>query len=199
DGLCRDEKPAFNGCPLESRFQCSNGQCVKDKLECIGVSMCSNPATPYRCMDSNCVEDPKNCPDMLRLYSSNYQSISFNTLTPLDVKFSYDKFNRVIGRVFLPGNGVHLTIPNTIYTKLWVKGADDTSLMDLKYNRTLISLYNISNAIPSSEGNLTFENSVLSSIIMIGIKNANTTLKRPGTLFLEHNFLSRKQFYTYDY
>jgi len=207
DGLCRDSKPDYNGCSLEKPFQCTNGQCVKNMLECIGVSMCDDPATPYRCMDSSCVENASSCPDMLRIYGAKYQSISFNTLTPLDMKFSYDQSNRVIGRVFIPGNAVQLMNHNnsttinatTIYSKLKIDGYAHSTIRKLEYNRTMFSLYNISNAIPSSEGNLTFENSVLSSIISIDIVNAEKKLKRPATLFLEHNFLSKKQFYTYDY
>ena len=198
DGLCREKKPNYDGCSLDKPFLCTNGQCVNNKLECIGISRCDQPETPFRCMDGTCVNDKNLCPGMYRSYGANYQSISFNTLTPLDVKFSYDNNNHVIGRLFIPGNSVKLN--NTIYTKVLVGHAYHSVLQNVKYNHTLYNMFNVSNGIPASEGNLTFENSVMSSVFTISIDDGiNTTLTKPATIFLEHNFYSKRQFKTSDY
>lgn len=73
DGLCHDTGCTdvnYHGC-LVGQYQCSNGMCVKDKYECIGYSMCSDPAYPYRCITGACQSSPDECPTMDRLGEVN--------------------------------------------------------------------------------------------------------------------------------
>ena len=202
DGLCRKECPPYNGCGLAAPFQCTNGLCVNNHLECIGLSMCENFSNPYRCIDGSCVSDPSKCPDIKRLNGILKQTVSVSSLSNIDINFAYDRYYRNIGRLYIPANSLRtFSINPTNYTTISFEEIPHSLLYQsfVNYNNTDSLLYDYSNGIIGSDGVLDFENSVYSTIVKISGNKINENFTYPGLIYLDNTYLSKGQFKTSDY
>lgn len=201
DGICRKECPQYNGCGLASPFQCSNGMCVKNLLECVGYSMCQDPGTVFRCIDGTCMDDASKCSNIKRLNSPPKISISISKLSGVKAPIVYDKLRRNIASILIPGNSIQFNTTNLTFTNLHIDEVPHSTLYSsfINYNNSDVSIFNISNGIPASGGILDFENSVLSPIIQISGDNLNDQFVHKGILNIEHNYYLGKKFIASDY
>ena len=193
DGICRNDcsEVKYLGCNV-NEYHCSNGMCVKDILECIGYSMCDNIYSPFRCMDgSTCVNDINNCENIYRqgrIYPINY---SFNIYNSIDIDFIFDLNNKIIGNLHFDGNSLKLKDSNDInYGILKITQISDNFIKNNEnlYNTSSSFMFNISNAIPHSDGRLTYENSILSAIFNLSSESIQNDFNLPGLLTIKHNY-----------
>ena len=187
DGLCRLHCPSYNGCSL-NQFQCTNGMCVESELECIGYSMCPDPASPYRCIDNKCVSNPSTCADIKRLHSIEPVTSSFTVHDSFSLSFSFDSASKPVGSLSIPSNSIKHRSASKTQGSIHITGIAHSLLysQDL-YNNTVEFLHNVSNGIVSSDGVLSFENAVLSPVVNIHSSSIESTLNINAILHLEHN------------
>jgi hypothetical protein len=198
DGLCRKTCPQFNGCSITKPYQCSNGQCVKNKLDCIGQSLCEDINAPFRCIDGTCVSDTSKCPLIKRLSMVDTFAISASKLNTIEADFAFDAYKRPIGKVTIPANTLYSQKEQ--YLKIEVTQVAHSYLArNVTYNNTDILLFDVANGIPASQGILTFENSVLSTILHIEASSPEFTFQHPARLMLEHNYYNGGKFLPSDY
>jgi hypothetical protein len=204
DGLCRKECPSYNGCGLATPFQCTNGMCVKNPLECVGYSMCPRNS-PFRCMDGNCVAEPNSCPPIKRLSSVSKMTVSVSKFNEVNLQFAFDRNRRSIAKLYIPGNSINITSTNSTevknYTNIYIDEIPHSSLYNVfvEYNNSDALTYNVSNALPASDGVLGFENSVLSPIFKISGDSIDEKLAHLSTIQIEHNYYLQNKFLTSDY
>lgn len=206
DGLCRKECPSYNGCGLAAPFQCTNGMCVKNLLECVGYSMCPKNS-PFRCMDGNCVADFNSCIPLKRLNSVSKMTVSVSKFNELNLEFAFDRNRRPIAKLYIPGNSINIISNNSTearnmnYTNLYIDEIPHSSLYNVfvNYNNSDALTYNVSNALPASDGVLGFENSVLSPIFEISGDLIDEKLQHLSTIQIEHNYYLQNKFMTSDY
>ena len=197
DGLCHKDcsEVAFHGCEV-NKYQCSNGQCLDDKYDCIGHSMCPDPAFPFRCMTGECKSDPEECELIERLGNVKNLTYSFNKLNRIKFNFAFDANGHDIGSIEIPGNALKL---EGKYSKIYVEEVSSSLLLDTNlYNNSVEFLFNVSNSIFGSEGVLNFENSVMSPVFKFYTKN-NIEFKFSGKIDIAHNEYESSSFYYYDY
>jgi len=187
DGLCRIECPEFNGCNLNNPYQCSNGRCVKNQLECLGYSMC--PEKQYRCINGECKKDPNECDDIKRLYSPINQIITISKYDIFQNDLVFDKYQRAIVNMFVPANSFIIN-SNTPYNSIEIKQVPHSFLkkeLNYTYTQSDTFLFRIANAIKDSDGDLNFENSVVSPVLNITCTGCEENFLNPGLLKIEHN------------
>jgi len=63
---------------------------LEDKYDCIGHSMCPDPAFPFRCITGECKSDPEDCEVIERLGSVKNLTYSFNKLNKIEFNFAFD-------------------------------------------------------------------------------------------------------------
>jgi len=198
DGLCHKDcsEVAFHGCDV-NKYQCSNGQCLDDKYDCIGHSMCPDPTFPFRCMSGQCKSDPEECELVERLGTVKNLTYSFNKLNKIAINFAFDNNGHNVGRIEIPGNGLKL---NVNYSNLKIEEVSSSMLTDLDlYNNSAEFLFNVSNSISGSEGVLNFENSVMSPVFKFYSKNKDISFKFAGKIDIAHNEYESTSLYYYDY
>jgi len=198
DGLCHKDcsEVAFHGCDV-NKYQCSNGQCLDDKYDCIGHSMCPDPTFPFRCMSGQCKSDPEECELVERLGIVKNLTYSFNKLNKIAINFAFDNNGHNVGRIEIPGNGLKL---NANYSNLKIEEVSSSMLNDLDlYNNSAEFLFNVSNSISGSEGVLNFENSVMSPVFKFYSKNKDISFKFAGKIDIAHNEYESTSLYYYDY
>jgi len=59
------------GCPLETPFKCSNGECINLEETSCPVNTCPKDK-PYKCLDGLCVETNSFCPSMINVPKENH-------------------------------------------------------------------------------------------------------------------------------
>jgi hypothetical protein len=195
DGICRKNCHEFNGCPPENPYQCFNGRCVKNHVECMGYSMCQNGY--FRCFNGECQKNPDDCEDIKRLYSPIKHSLTYNTLNRLESDLVLDKNKRSIVSLYLPANSVlsksnnnsNPTINYNTNMEIKVEEVKQSYLRKLDYNYDQLANFTfiLAKTIKDSDGDLNFENSVLSAIVNITCPDCSEKLRHPGILRLEHN------------
>ena len=198
DGLCHKDcsEVAFHGCEV-GKYQCSNGQCLDDKYDCIGHSMCPDPAYPFRCMTGECKSEPGECELIERLGNVKNLTYSFNKLNKINFNFAFNVYGHSVGRIELPANSLKL---NNDFSKLYLEEVSSSLLTDSSlYNNSAEFLFNVSNSISGSEGVLNFENSVMSPVFKFYSKNNDINFKFPGKIDIAHNEYISSSFYPYDY
>ena len=198
DGLCHEDcsEVLFNGCEV-GKYQCTNGQCVNDKYDCIGHSMCYNEGTPFRCINGDCKSSPEECELIQRLGSVKNITYSFNKYNKIDFSFAYDTNRRPIAKIQIPGSGLKF---DGNYSKLYIREIASSILYKSEfYNNTAEFLYNISNSIYGSEGVLNFENSVMSPIFKFDSFDRTMIFKINATINIEHNEYEASGLNYYDY
>ena len=198
DGLCHKDcsEVAFHGCEV-NKYQCSNGQCLEDKYDCIGHSMCPDPAFPFRCITGECKSDPEDCEVIERLGSVKNLTYSFNKLNKIGFDFAFDYNGHKIGSIEIPSNGLNL---EGNYSNIVLEEVSSSMLYDNElYNNSAEFLFNVSNSISGSDGVLNFENSVMSPVFKFYPKNNDITFKFPGKIKIAHNEYESSAFYYYDY
>jgi hypothetical protein len=187
DGLCRKTCPNFNGCDSEKPYQCSNGRCVANKLECLGFSMC--PENEYRCINGECKKDPNDCDDIKKLYSPIEQSITISKFDKLQADLVFDILRKPIVSLYIPANSLNVK-GDLDYSSIEIKPVAHSYLRSLSYsyNQTDTFLFRIANAIKDSDGELNFDNSVVSPIINITCSGCENQFLNPALLKIEHNY-----------
>jgi hypothetical protein len=189
DGICRKNCQGFNGCPLENPYQCFNGRCVKNQIECMGYSMCQNGY--YRCFNGECQKNPEDCEDIKRLYSPSKHSLTYSAYNKLELDLVLDKNKRSIASLYLPANVIssNYTKNGNQYFEIKIEEVNQSYLRNLDYNYDQLNdfQYIIAKTIKDSDGDLNYENSVLSTIVKITCPDCGEKLKHPGILKLEHN------------
>lgn len=188
DGLCRKICPSYNGCDAKLPYQCSNGRCVKNKLECLGYSVCEE--NQYRCINGECKKDPNECDDIKRLYSPQKQIITISRFDNFQRDLVFDKNRRSIANLFVPANSFNITNKDAKYGNIEINHVPHSALNVLSYvyNQTDTFQFSISNSIKDSDGELNFENSVLSPVINITCTGCENKFINPGLLTIEHNY-----------
>ena len=188
DGLCHDTGCTdvnYHGC-LVGQYQCSNGMCVKDKYECIGYSMCSDPAYPYRCITGACQSSPDECPTMDRLGEVKPVTYSFSKYNKISFAFAVDQSARTTARIEIPSNGFEQG--DNEFSQVYVAEVGSSFLYkQTLYNDSAEFLYNVSNCVKGSEGVLTFQNSVLSPVFKFYTTDKTLKFKMNGLVTLIHN------------
>ena len=165
DGMCHSDcnEVSYQGCEV-GKYQCTNGLCVEDKYDCIGYSMCQDVITPFRCINGECKSSPEECESIERLGTVKNLTYSFNRQNKIEFDFAFNNNGRSIGRIEIPSQAL-LFSNDKIYSRLYIKGVPSSKLYDSSlYNKTAEFLFNVSNSISYSEGNLNFENSVMSPV-----------------------------------
>ena len=198
DGLCHKDcsEVAFHGCEV-NQYQCSNGQCLEDKYDCIGHSMCSDPAYPFRCISGECKSDPEECDLIERLGNVKNLTYSFNKMNKIAFNFAYDSNGHNIANIEIPSNALKLSKD---HSKIFLQEVSSSLLHDSSlYNNSAEFLFNISNSIYGSEGVLNFENSVMSPVFKFYSKEENIEFKFPGKINIVHNEYEASSLYYYDY
>ena len=198
DGLCHKDcsEVAFHGCEV-NKYQCSNGQCLDDKYDCIGHSMCPDPTFPFRCMSGQCKSDPEECEVVERLGTVKKLTYTFNKLNKIAFNFAFDSNGHNVGRIEIPGNGLKL---NDNYSNIELEEVSSSMLKDPDlYNNSAEFLFNVSNSISGSEGVLDFENSVMSPVFKFYSKNKDISFKFAGKIDIAHNEYQDTSLYYYDY
>ena len=198
DGLCHNNcsEVAFHGCEV-NKYQCSNGQCLDDKYDCIGHSMCPDPAFPFRCITGECKSEPEECELIERLGEVKNLTYSFNKLNQIKFNFAFDANGRGIGDIEIPGNALKL---EGNYSNIYLEEVSSSLLKDKElYNNSAEFLFNVSNSIYGSEGILNFENSVMSPVFKFSSKKNNIKFKFSGKIDIAHNEYESSAFYYYDY
>ena len=198
DGLCHKDcsEVAFHGCEV-NKYQCSNGLCLEDKYDCIGHSMCPDPAFPFRCITGECKSDPEECDVIDRLGSVNNLTYSFNKLNKIEFSFAYDSNKHKIASIEIPSNGLNF---NGDYSNIVLEEVSSSLLKDSDlYNNSAEFLFNVSNSISGSDGVLNLENSMMSPAFKFYAKNNDITFKIPGRIKIYHNEYESSSFEYYDY
>ena len=198
DGFCHKDcsEVAFHGCEV-NQYQCSNGQCLEDKYDCIGHSMCPDPAYPFRCITGQCKSDPEECELIERLGSVKDLTYSFNKMNKIEFNFAFDTNGHNIGYLEIPSNSLQFS---SNYSNIYLKEVSSSIIKDSSlYNNTPEFLFNVSNSISGSEGILTFENSVMSPVFKFYSKEKDIKFKFPGKIDIAHNEYEDSAFYYYDY
>ena len=198
DGFCHKDcsEVAFQGCDV-NQYQCSNGQCLEDKYDCIGHSMCPDPAYPFRCISGECKSDPEECENIERLGNVKNLIYSFNKLNKIKFNFAYDTNGHNVANLEIPSNALKFS---NNYSKIFLKEVSSSLLKDPSlYNNTAEFIFNVSNSITGSEGMLNFENSVMSPIFKFYSKESDITFKFPGIINIAHNEYETNNLYYYDY
>ena len=198
DGFCHKNcsEVAFHGCEV-NKYQCSNGQCLNDKYDCIGYSMCPDPAFPFRCITGECKSVPEDCEVIERLGSVKNLTYSFNKMNKIAFNFAFDSNGRGVGYLEIPGNGLKI---EGNYSNLYLEEVSSSLLKDPElYNNTAEFLFNVSNSIIGSEGLLNFENSVMSPVFKFYSKDKDIKFKLAGIINIAHNEYESSAFYYYDY
>ena len=190
DGLCRRNcsKVKYNGCK-SSEYQCSNGLCVKNELECIGLSMCDNYEQPFRCINGKCVSDYNECPIIERLNNIMEFEYTFSSYDKVEFDFGFDENGILKGSLSIPGNAFNLKNNNDLYGKIKIEGVPGNLLRNHNiYPNNNSFIFNISSTIPGSDGVLSYENSILSPVFNISSNNIKGDFKIPGLIKIEHNY-----------
>ena len=198
DGFCHKDcsEVAFHGCEV-NQYQCSNGQCLEDKYDCIGHSMCSDPAYPFRCISGECKSDPEECENIERLGNVKNLTYSFNKLNKIKFNFAYDTNGHNVANLEIPSNALKFS---NKYSKIFLKEVSSSLLKDSSlYNNTAEFIFNVSNSITGSEGVLNFENSVMSPVFKFYSKESDIIFKFPGIINIAHNEYESNNLYYYDY
>ena len=198
DGFCHKDcsEVAFHGCEV-NQYQCSNGQCLEDKYDCIGHSMCPDPAYPFRCISGECKSDPEDCELIERLGSVKNITYSFKKMNKINFNFAFDTNGRNIGNLEIPSNALKF---NSNYSKLYLQEVSSSLLKDSSlYNNTAESLFNISNGITGSQGVLNFENSVMSPVFKFYSKENDIQFQFAGKIDIAHNEYEASTLLYYDY
>ena len=187
DGLCHEncENVNYHGC-LIGQYQCTNGMCVKDKYECIGYSMCSDPEYPYRCITGICKSSPDECPTINHLSDVKNVIYSFSKYNKVNFAFAVDQSLRTIAKIEIPSNGFEFD--NNEFSQIFISEVSSNILYKKSlYNDSKEFLYNVSNCVKGSEGVLNFQNSVLSPVFKFYTKDQNLKFKINGLVTLIHN------------
>jgi len=161
DGICHAncDNVLYQGCQV-GEYQCSNGMCVKSELECIGYSMCDDPAVPFRCINGECKSNVQLCPEIERLTIVKNISYSFHKYNPIKFDFAFDQKGRNVGRISIPSNAIKM---DNYYSIINVEEIPYSLISgNSLYNDSELFLYNISNSIAGSDGQLNSENSLMS-------------------------------------
>ena len=198
DGFCHKDcsEVAFHGCEV-NKYQCSNGQCLDDKYDCIGYSMCPDPAFPFRCISGECKSSPEDCEVIQRLGSVKNLTYSFNKMNKIAFNFAFDSNGRQVGYLEIPASGFNL---ENDYSKIYVEEVSSSLLKDSKlYNNSEEFLFNVSNSIIGSDGLLNFENSIMSPVFKFYSKENKISFKFNGKIDIAHNEYESSAFYYYDY
>lgn len=204
DGICRDFCPEFNGCSNENPFMCSNGQCVPNINYCVGYGGCfMNTEKAYKCFDGLCVKDPKECSPIYRLFNDFDVLATISKFDSIDIDFVYDNNNALIGNLYIPANALNIDNSHlndasddpqgykaSMYNTLRIKSVPHSQVYKWSYNSSEFFTSSINNVLPNSDGNLNFENSIMSPIFEISteLKLKSNNLKTLGYLKLEHNY-----------
>ncbi|MCQ2793742.1 MAG: hypothetical protein MJ221_05020, partial [Bacilli bacterium] len=198
DGMCHENcnKVRYHGC-LVGQYQCTNGLCVNDKYDCIGYSMCPDPAFPFRCINSECKATPEDCEIIERLGSVKNFTYSFRQENKVAFSFAFDTNHRTIGKMEIPASG--LSLDRDVDQLIIEEVSSDLLYKQHLYNASSFFLFNVSNTIRGSEGILTFENSVLSPVFKFYSKNKKIKFRLNGVLTISHNTYSQSGFYHDDY
>ena len=198
DGLCHEDcnEVFFHGCEV-GKYQCSNGKCVEDRYDCIGHSMCPDVLFPFRCISGECKSTPEECELVERLGNVKKITYSFNKASPVEFSFAYDYNKRPIGKLEIPSYGLKLA---ETYSQIYVEEVP-SSVINIPnlYNKTTELIFNVSNSIYSSEGVITFENSVLSPVFKVYSKDANAQFQISGNVKMAHNEYEADGLLYYDY
>ena len=192
DGLCRSDcsKIKFNGCDI-NQFLCSNGLCVNDELECIGMSMCDDYNEPYRCINGKCVSDLSKCPFINRLSFVYDIEYTFAIYDSINFDFAFDDNGNKIGSLFIPGNAFNMKNKNNLYGKIYLNEISGNFVNNINlYPNNSTFIFNISSSLIGSDGILSYENSVLSPIFNISSNDIYDDFIIPGLIKIEHNIYS---------
>ena len=192
DGIYRLDCPDYDGCGDHNRFQCSNGDCVKDELECIGISMCPDPNKPYRCLDGLCTSLPNiDCEIIYKLYSTHSITQTISKYAPVKLDFSFDFSNKMIGSLYLPANS--LKIENN-YTQLKILPYLGSTIRNYKLKFNDSRIFKVGNSLNDTDGVLDIKKTILSTIVNITIENLESSFTTPGLIYLKHNSFNKRLF-----
>ena len=184
DGIYRKDCPDYNGCGSDAPLQCSNGNCVKDMIECIGYSMCEDTNRPYRCFDGSCTSSPNDCEFIYNTINSESITSTVSQYNPVQLEFAYDLNGEIIGSLYIPANSLKM---KSSYGQLIIKPVYKSKIKDNYFKND--HNYRLANTILQSDGNSTFETNILSVIVNISITNCSQNFSIPGRMFLQHNSL----------
>ena len=199
DGLCRKECPYYNGCDLDKPYQCTNGRCVKNEMECLGFSMCKEKK--FRCINGECKNNPLDCGEIKRLFSPEKISITISKYDSFNNDLVYDNNRKSLVNLKIPANSFNITNAK-IYSKIQINEVSHSELRNISYiyDTTFDEFpFLISDAIKDSDGDLTFENSVLSPIINITCPDCDEYFLNAGLLRIEHDQYESNNLLSYDY
>ena len=190
DGMCHKDcnEVDFQGCEV-GKYQCTNGLCLEDKYDCIGHSMCKDVQYPFRCINGECKSSPGECELIERLGNVKNLTYSFNKQNQILFDFAFNKNGRSVGKIEIPSQALSFSKGNS-FSRLYVQEVPTSKLLDMGlYNKTAEFLFNVSNGIYDSEGNLTYENSVMSPVFKFDYERSIDEIKFVinGRVIIEHN------------
>ncbi len=192
DGICRKEKIFYNGCPNDSPLLCSTGHCVKNLAECVGESSCPTIEAPFRCIDGSCVPLISDCKSSKRNFGVSSLRVEIYPKIDSDISFVIGDSNLIIGKLYVPSDSIRNLEGKSNETTILLRNVPRSEIPNtyFEYDRTRYS--DILSAFPyaDSEENstLSFEYSVLSSVINISFIDNNYKIYNPVLLTLLYDF-----------
>ena len=178
DGICRENCKfvEFNGCPNESPLLCSNGRCVREKIECVGESACESTEKPFRCIDGSCGASFKDCKIPFREVGTTNVLISVYPKMEIVADLVIGPNNILSGKVEIPADTlINKNDRSPAETQVNFRSVsrniigDTYSIYDETRVDDLKSIYPYSD--PDGNYTLTYQYTVLSTAVEITLKN----------------------------